>query len=655
LERSSRVAAWADRRCSFLAGLPPPVAVSLSTSETLEILGLRLGDLLETALTPEPAVDGPTASEPNGRWLRTANVVGVNIRTVGNVWNVVKYALTLSAAQDAIHLLPIWEPGVVGSLYAMASWNLSPELFSPELAALRPELDTPDKQLAVVVNVLHALGRSVGIDVIPHTDRFAEIVLANPSFFEWLQRRGTSILDHSADLHEAVQERIRGFLNAAGPAAGGSGDPFADENPEPVRLRMLFGEPEDRAGRLARRRALVSHLVAAGYETVPATMAPPYRGLRVDARETGRILDEDGHEWRDYEIVEPQPMSRVFGPLTRYKLYDRLDDNTAWQIDFSRPRTAVWDYVTARYAAVQRRFGFDFMRGDMSHVQMRPDGVPSRIDEQYDLLRAVKRTAQREAPHFAYFAESFLAEPDVMAYGDEVEHLDASEAEVALGDLQSTVVGSEGFRRELARYRAILERGGVAPSFTVMTADKDDPRFDRFYLRGNALRFFAALFLGDMPSYVGLGFECRDRHEAPAPNEHYTKLYVFQERSGAKATRGPYVWGRNAELFNTVTRIKLQAERLLPRLRGRRVLWLRRPDDAVPCWRHARTNWLFVASTDLAAPRRIELPEAAGLVSLFSTAEADPAPGAIAASGELPQLEPGECRIYGPRAGADPA
>jgi len=30
------------------------------------------------------------------------------VRTIGHFWNVVKYALSLSKAQSAIHLLPYW-------------------------------------------------------------------------------------------------------------------------------------------------------------------------------------------------------------------------------------------------------------------------------------------------------------------------------------------------------------------------------------------------------------------------------------------------------------------------------------------------------------------------------------------------------------------
>ncbi len=105
--------------------------------------------------------------------------------------------LTPPAAQSAIHVLPIWEPGVVGSLYGMVSWLLNSEFFSPSLAAVCPWLDRPDRQLCAVVNLLHGMGRTVGMDVIPHTDRFSEMALAFPEHFEWLRRRDLRIVDHS--------------------------------------------------------------------------------------------------------------------------------------------------------------------------------------------------------------------------------------------------------------------------------------------------------------------------------------------------------------------------------------------------------------------------------------------------------------------------
>ena len=77
-------------------------------------------------------------------------MVGVNVRTLGSFWNVVKYAMTLPDCQSAIHLLPIWEPGVVSSLYGIAGWNLNREFFSSELANLSVQSPTSSVCLGLV-------------------------------------------------------------------------------------------------------------------------------------------------------------------------------------------------------------------------------------------------------------------------------------------------------------------------------------------------------------------------------------------------------------------------------------------------------------------------------------------------------------------------
>jgi hypothetical protein len=621
---------------SFLPNLLPEQAVQLSARETLDILRRRLGRKLDLALFQAgseataslvPAeIQSPVHDRLDGSWLKQCNMVGINVRTIGSFWNVVKYALTIPLVQNAIHLLPIWEPGVVGSLYGISSWQINREFHSPELMDICPELDTVEKQLKAVVNLLHALGKAVGMDVIPHTDRFSEIALANPACFEWLQREGVEIVDHRADLHIEVQCCIMDFLDLAGPAVPGEAFPsssesfFSETYPEEQRCRILFGLPDDHDGRVQRRGDLVRRLHAYGFEPVPATMAPPFRGIEVDPSTT--YVDSYGLLWHDYRISQPQSMSRVFGPLARYKLYERRDDNAHWAIDFDRPRKEVWRYVTEKYAGVQQRYGFDFMRGDMSHVQMRPDGVPKIIDDYYDILRAVKLHIQRQkgVPYFGYFAETFLAPRDIMVYGDEVDHLEASEADATLGDLQSTSVGTPEFLRTLRRYCDLLETRRFAPAFTVMTGDKDDPRFDEFYRRGNALRLFMALFLTDMPSYMALGFETRDVHHQPAPNEHYTKLYVFQETSGPKATSGPYRWGRNGAQFRALTRLRLYAEAIWSQVVGRPTRWLIPPDATAEsshiAWtqRDVRPAFVFVANTDTyQAVRNFNLPTIPGL------------------------------------------
>ena len=670
--REPRIEAFASGRASFVADLLPERAIRLDARETLEILARRLGrETMDRALSAEGAdpqrplpVPSPVGGEPDGRWLRRSNLVGINVRTTGSIFGVVKYTLTLPAALDAIHLLPIWEPGVVESLYGICSWELNEELFDRELADAVPHLSDTARQLRAVVNLLHAGGRSVGMDVIPHTDRYSQISLAFPAFFEWLRRDGLTIADHRADLHEEVEQQLFAFVREAGSAIDGEPVPasvealFGEQVDEGRRLRLLFGRPEDPEGREARRIAIVKRLHAHGYEPLPATMGPPYRGLAVDSAAT---TDTHGLRWHDYRITEPQSFSRAFGPLTRYKLYERLDDNRAWQIDFSRPREAVWRYVCRHYAEVQRRFGFDFMRGDMSHVQMRPEGVPDEIDQHYDLLAAVKQQIRSEgARHFAYFAESFLAPPGVMAYGDELDHLEASDADATLGNLQSIAVGTAEFRAELKRYLGLLHRRRVAPAMTVITADKDDPRFDSFFLRGNVVRLFLALFVPEMPSYTALGFETRDPHPEPAPNEHYTKLYVFREPTGPKATRGPYVWGTNATLFHDVTRLRRAVDAMTPSLEHAESRWLLPPDPGAGgllCWTlgGGGPSYLLLANTEAAST--IEdvaiplVPGAGAPVLELATASDD-----TRATTEQLLVEddhyrvvaigPGECRIY---------
>ena len=669
--RGSLLDRYASGELSFLPGVPPPLVLTLSVDEVLALLARRLGaDVVEAALgDPEAgaelpaALRGPAAKRGDGAWLKRANVVGVNVRTLGSFWDVVTYSLTLPAVQDAVHLLPVWETGVVDSLYGMSSWEINHEFFSVELAAARPALCSPRRQLRAVINLLHAGGRAVGMDVIPHTDRYSEMVLLQPDHFEWLRRDDLVITDHREDLHLDAQERIYAFLRFNGPAVPGEAPPpsadrfFSDDVPEERRQRLLFGEPSDHAGRLRRRIALIKFLRDRNFEPVPATMAPPYRGLSVDPSEEAMRRDEHGMVWRDFIITEPQEMSRVFGPLGRYKLYGRKDGNARWEIDFDRPLEEVWRYVCQHYTHAALDLGFDFMRGDMSHVQMRPEGVPAAPGERYDLLRAVKREVQRQRPGFAYFAESFLAPRGVMAYGDEAAHLEASEAEVTLGDLQSTSVGSPEFVLRMRQYLDIQAARSFAPCFTIITADKDDPRFDEFYLRGNAARLFIGL-LSDLPSYISLGFELRDPHPEPAPNEHYTKLYVFQETSGPKATRGPYVWGQNGRLLVTLTRVRLLADALAPELGATR--WLLPPDPTLDnqIWAWTQQDdprHVFVVNVDIArAAERFTLPSLAvggphpRLTCIFSSAAevVDEVLDHNAYHYFVPRLEPGEARAY---------
>jgi len=172
-----------------------------------------------------------------------------------------------------------------------------------------------------------------------------------------------------------------------------------------------------------------------------------------------------------------------------------------------------------------------------------------------------------------------------------------------------------------------------------------------------------ALFLTQTPSYMGLGFECRDQHFSPAPNEHYTKLFVFQERSGPKATLGPYVWGRNAQLFSKISALRRFADSIWSQIKEHSIQWLLLPDatanNQVIAWTQADTpEWIFVANTDIQQPAgHFGLPllfadsPAPELKFIFSTDPAALFPGYQnpAFNGKhylIASLSPGEGRVY---------
>jgi hypothetical protein len=587
---------------TFMAALRPQDALAMPFREALDLLRRRYGTTVEEALS-EPVVDlrrplsdlpaavrSPRVGEQDSSWMRRTNMVGVNVRTVGDYSGVIKYALTLPGAYDSIHLLPIWEPGVVESLYGIASWNLNYEYFSNEMYEAYPHLDTIERQLRATANLLHLMGKTVGMDVIPHTDRFSEAAVGTPDLFEWMRMVDRRIVDQSEELVDIVEETIYDWLIDSGSATDRLDIPpnaaalFAMR--ESDRLEILFGNKRDLHGRIGRRVDLVKRLKWFGLEPVPATMGVPFRGIEVDPDPAHTVVDNYGMEWPDYVITRPEFMSRVFSPLARFKLYGRVDNNANWEIDFDAPRRHVWEYICRHYATTQHIGNFDFMRGDMSHVQMRPDGVPDVVDDYYDILAAVKTYIQRtaSAPWFGYFAETFLPARDVFQFGEELDHLEASLADATLGDLQSTVVGGREYLARFRRYLDDLDTRKTAPAYGVMTADKDDPRFDEFYVAGNEVRAFTSLFLTDMPSYTGLGFEIRDVHHHPVENERYTKLFVFREHGESnvypsKARHGEhYIWGENDYIFDKLTGLRRYAGRILEKIEGATTRWLIAPD-----------------------------------------------------------------------------
>ncbi len=226
-------------------------------------------------------------------------------------------------------------------------------------------------------------------------------------------------------------------------------------------------------------------------------------------------------------------------------------------------------------------------------------------------------------------------------------------------------MGSSDYLGRFRRYLDYLATRRTAPAFTVMTADKDDPRFDDLYTAGNEVRLFTALFLPDMPSYTALGYEVRDIHDEPVENERYTKLFVFRERGESnvypsKARHGDdFVWGENQELFDRLTALRSFAEDILVDVAGTSTRWLLPPDASaqrgIAAWtQRGVARYVFVVNYDLMTDSGYfgipALEQHAVLTAEFSTIghvrEVD---HRIEGNGFFHRLEglaPGEGRVY---------
>ena len=90
--------------------------------------------------------------------------------------------------------------------------------FSIELQRAVPSLNTVEKQLKVVTNFIHLMGKTVGLDVIPHTDRFSEITFLYPSMFEWVLRKEHTLISVNTENGQKVEDIIWSFINNKGTA-----------------------------------------------------------------------------------------------------------------------------------------------------------------------------------------------------------------------------------------------------------------------------------------------------------------------------------------------------------------------------------------------------------------------------------------------------
>ena len=152
--------------------IKPKDCLKLDFGQSFEMLeNLLSKEVLETAMNVENPFPSPVSCENNTNWCKTLKIISINPRLAKTFWGIVKYALTFP--EKGVHIMPLWETGDRGSLYVQNSWNLNDEFFDKDLEKLG--FSTSEEQLKLVINVLHALGKVVCFDALPHVDNFSQI------------------------------------------------------------------------------------------------------------------------------------------------------------------------------------------------------------------------------------------------------------------------------------------------------------------------------------------------------------------------------------------------------------------------------------------------------------------------------------------------
>jgi len=519
-------------------------------------------------------------------------IVGINPRAMGKFWNMAQYAATKSTDENAFHLLPVFKNSM-DKLYQPINWDLTTEFFDPKLAQKYPQLNTPEAQLKVTINLMHLMGKTVGMDVMRHTERGGEDVFLHPEFFEWVKIKDNSIIDRRDDLHTEAETVIKNFLNNYGdgrtlthvqenalPPTHARGMNFIAEGKtitgkpyqawhdffkshaefnlaaEKERAEILFGPETHPRLRLERRVLLMNHLKAHGLFTTPVVDVPPYAPVQL-----GR-MDKNG--WPVFKINDAfnqkeGAFQSIFGSLTPYKLFHLNPDGSH---DTSRPVKAVWQYLAQRYLAFQRDYGFSFMRGDMAHVEPRfrenQHNPQTSHKEWYDLFGYILHTIQTQgnAPYFAFLPEALMWAKD-WYQNRPLDHIRNMNSTVALGSLQHVPLGEDtNFANDFKAHMANGQHIGVPMASSIMTADSDDAHHQHLYgsTHKNMVRLFVGLF--HRPTYLGMGFELKGNNW-PYPNDSHEAMTRQTTHGLMNASRGtPYQWGNNPDAYENYTRLR---------------------------------------------------------------------------------------------------
>ena len=564
--------------------LNPKEALELSFDASLDALKRLFGkEPVEKAFDISKNYPSVLSESKYSDWYKTAKIVGINPRITETYWGIVKYAMTL--AEEWIHVMPLWQTGDRGSLYVQNSWSLSDELLDPDLTVRG--YDSADKQLKLVVNILHAMGKIVGFDALPHTDSFSQIVFMNPSYFEWIKLDKTRthqleppLVDYNS-IHKEVEDKIITYLSA--PAN-------LYELGENERFNILFPKDCDEE---KRRIELMDYIRGEGFETIPVTEHYPMRPVKF------KKLDPQMN-CAVFDVKDKSADSKIIGCITPYRWY-KIDSNG--YIEKDKPNEEVWNYFLNKINEFQKNFNFDFLRADMAHNQIaysynHKNAAENECDFSPDsknvfvpkeMWAVLKETICSEKPYFRVLAESFYNN----YYIDGITDMINKDVDIVLGNMNYKFLNEEYINWLDDFLNPFRKHFRFAPCVCIFSTDCDLEINNIYYesQKANECRYFMAIFM-NLPSYMAIGYELRSL--SPVSDCEYSNLYIKkQERK--------FQFGTNVRTFDFIVKMRNLYSQWRDIIAKQPMNFLRADEKKIIVWyyRMKGKTLLFLCSLDL--------------------------------------------------------
>jgi len=407
------------------------------------------------------------------------------------------------------------------------SWRLNDDFLDENLVQLG--FETAEAQLKLVVNILHALGKMVCFDALPHVDNFSEIVLLNPRLFEWVKLNETKTnqiqnCDYN-NLYKDVESLLINYLQAP--------ENLFSLNEE-ERRKIIFPKEIDNLEQRLKLRNLIRN---ACFEPVPVAENCPLRPIKFSY-----IEYQDNKDYAVFDIENKTNGARVIGAVTAYKWYKL--DKEGFPIKNEKEQET-WEYFANKLNEFQKTYNFDFLRADMGHNQ-----ISHSHQQEKDYVTAnefwafAKNVIQQQKPYFATFSEAFYN----TYYIDGLQDMENKKFDIVLGTMNFKYINKQYIDWIKDFLGPFEEHYSFYPSLTIFTNDGDLPIHDEFYKDNlmNKIRYFFSLFL-PLPSYMGIGYEIRNTYNK-AESEYSNKYVKIQENE--------FCFGNNVDLYEFISKMR---------------------------------------------------------------------------------------------------